>query len=310
MACSWCGKTPVAMQRLTDHSYYCGVGCFVAAWRGHAAQHRTGITLKGPRADDTNEWATADAEGEAKSEQKWVLVADTQSYTPSVDDVGHMLKLACVPYSADGSQKGIGKTLKTSYVIAPPPAPPPRRIMLIRNNVAVSMGKPGTTRTNSSRIGFTMLTYEPRLRFCRLLPGHNRVQLINHILIRYVCMISAGTTSSRRYTRRPTRTHIVQLGPCRGTTGGEISCESSLRTAPTSCAYKRSKLTISKISSSPSLQNSTMLASTNVRRASSWASMEKWTAARSSIGVTSSCSCHRGKSLLSSTRSHVCIRVA
>ena len=37
MACSWCGKTPVTMQRLTDSTYYCGVQCFVSAWPGHAA---------------------------------------------------------------------------------------------------------------------------------------------------------------------------------------------------------------------------------------------------------------------------------
>ena len=152
MACSWCGKTPVTMQRLTDSSYYCGIGCFVSAWRGHAAQHRTGLTQRGPRSDDVNEWANPEAEGEGKTtEQKWIEVADTQSYTPSVDDVGHMLKLACVPYSSDGSKKGIAKTLKTSYVIAPPPSPTPRRMMMVRNNVAVSVGKPGTARTNSSR---------------------------------------------------------------------------------------------------------------------------------------------------------------
>jgi CCR4-NOT transcription complex subunit 6 len=160
MACSWCGKTPVTMQRLTDSSYYCGIGCFVSAWRGHAAQHRTGLTQRWPRSDDVNEWANPEAEGEGKTtEQKWIEVADTQSYTPSVDDVGHMLKLACVPYSSDGSKKGIAKTLKTSYVIAPPPSPTPRRMMMVRNNVAVSVGKPGTARTNSSRIGFTILTY-------------------------------------------------------------------------------------------------------------------------------------------------------
>ena len=32
-------------------------------------------------------------------------------------------------------------------------------MMMVRNNVAVSVGKPGTARTNSSRIGFTILTY-------------------------------------------------------------------------------------------------------------------------------------------------------
>jgi hypothetical protein len=41
MACSWCGKTPVVMQRLTDDTYFCSTQCFVNAWQGHAAQHRT-----------------------------------------------------------------------------------------------------------------------------------------------------------------------------------------------------------------------------------------------------------------------------
>lgn len=163
MACSWCGKTPVAMQRLTDNSYYCSVPCFVAAWPGHAAQHRTGLTQRGPRADDA---ANADAvawdneqQQSASTEQKWIQVADTQSYTPSVDDVGHMLKLACIPFSNDGTQRGVAKTLRTSYVISPPPPPTPRRMVTVRNNVAVSLGKPGSARTNSSRLGFTMLSY-------------------------------------------------------------------------------------------------------------------------------------------------------
>lgn len=151
MACSWCGKTPVTMQRLTDNSYYCSVGCFISAWPGHAAQHRTGLTARGPR----NEDAPADAwnidETSGQTEQKWIEVADSQSYTPTSDDVGHMLKLAVIPYSPDGSKRGIAKTLKTSYVISPPPPPTPRRMMMVRNNVVVSVGKPGTARTNSSR---------------------------------------------------------------------------------------------------------------------------------------------------------------
>ena len=64
-----------------------------------------------------------------------------------------------IPFSADGSKRGIAKTLKTSYVIAPPPPPPPRRMLLVRNNVVVSVGKPGSARTNTNRLGFTLLTY-------------------------------------------------------------------------------------------------------------------------------------------------------
>ena len=67
MACSWCGKTPVAMQRLTDNSYYCSVPCFVAAWPGHAAQHRTGLTQRGPRNDE------ASARIESSSERAFAL---------------------------------------------------------------------------------------------------------------------------------------------------------------------------------------------------------------------------------------------
>jgi len=161
MACSWCGKTPVTMQRLTDNAYYCSVNCFFAAWPGHAAQHRTGLTQRGPRADGAapiEDWNCIEGQPNQQPEQKWVEVCDTQNYTPSADDVGHMLKLACIPFSADG-KRGVAKTLKTNYVIAPPPPPPPRRMLLVRNNVVVSVGKPGSARTNTNRLGFTLLTY-------------------------------------------------------------------------------------------------------------------------------------------------------
>ena len=55
---------------------------------------------------------------------------------------------ACTPYNPDGT-KGIAKTLKTNYVIAPPPPPPPRRMLIVRNNVVVSVGKPGQFRTTA-----------------------------------------------------------------------------------------------------------------------------------------------------------------
>jgi len=159
MACCVCGKTPVIMQRLTDKTYYASVECFKAAWHGHAAQHRTGLSNRGPQpaGKDGDNWGL-EAPSDA-NEQKWVEVSNSMSYTPNPDDVGHMLKLACTPLSPDGSKRGVAKTLKTNYVIAPPPAPPPRRMLLVRNNVVVSVGKPGQSRTNANRLGFTLLTY-------------------------------------------------------------------------------------------------------------------------------------------------------
>ena len=38
-------------------------------------------------------------------------VANTNAYTPTQEDIGHTLKLACTPYHADGT-KGIAKTLQ------------------------------------------------------------------------------------------------------------------------------------------------------------------------------------------------------
>ena len=114
-ACSWCGKTPVTMQRLTDSSYYCSVGCFVSAWPGHAAQHRTGLTQRGPRNEDApaDAWSGLDNDSTPQSsEQKWIEVADTQSYTPTSDDVGHMLKLV--------------RLLRTALAATRPRRDPPR----------------------------------------------------------------------------------------------------------------------------------------------------------------------------------------
>lgn len=97
MACSWCDKTPVTIQRLTDNAYYCSANCFFAAWPGHAAQHRTGLTNRGPPRGDgaapIEGWSLMEGQPDQQPEQKWVEVCDTQNYTPSGDDVGHMLKL-------------------------------------------------------------------------------------------------------------------------------------------------------------------------------------------------------------------------
>lgn len=157
MACSWCGKTPVVMQRLTDDTYFCSTQCFVNAWPGHSAQHRTGLTQSKGTGDKFSGPGTSNGP-EASTEQKWIEVANTASYTPTQEDIGHTLKLACTPYNPDGT-KGVAKTLKTNYVIAPPPPPPPRRMLIVRNNVVVSVGKPGQFRTNMNRLGFTLVTY-------------------------------------------------------------------------------------------------------------------------------------------------------
>ena len=125
MACSWCGKTPVTMQRLTDNSYYCSVNCFCSAWRGHAAQHRTGLSTK-VKGGDGEGWNNPDAEGEGKStEQKWIEVADTQCYTPSVDDVGHMLKLVRARTPPLQSPSGPLAPLRCASAAPTPPRPRP-----------------------------------------------------------------------------------------------------------------------------------------------------------------------------------------
>ena len=93
MACTWCGKTPVVLQRLTDGAYFCSMGCFAAAWPGHPAQHSVGLAQRGPRHEGQENWSSSHGPQEHTSEQKWVEIANTMSYTPAQEDIGHTLKL-------------------------------------------------------------------------------------------------------------------------------------------------------------------------------------------------------------------------
>ena len=61
----------------------------------------------------------------------WLEVGRRKSYTPSIDDVGHTLKLECVPVDiTTGLPVSAPSTLPTSRVI-PAPSPIPRRLVSI-----------------------------------------------------------------------------------------------------------------------------------------------------------------------------------
>ena len=102
MACTWCGKTPVVLQRLTDGAYFCSTGCFAAAWPGHPAQHSTGLAQRGPRHEGAENWSSSHGPQEHTTEQKWVEIANTMSYTPAQEDIGHTLKLVRAKWREGG----------------------------------------------------------------------------------------------------------------------------------------------------------------------------------------------------------------
>ncbi|GJP85480.1 hypothetical protein CLOP_g15576 [Closterium sp. NIES-67] len=96
----------------------------------------------------------SNAGGGASGGEVWFEVGRGKPYTPSTDDVGHVLKLECVPIeAATGLPVAPPSTLLTSRVI-PAPSPTPRRM------VAVGGGEgEGQMGGGGGRGGFTLLSY-------------------------------------------------------------------------------------------------------------------------------------------------------
>ncbi|CAI7853455.1 unnamed protein product, partial [Closterium sp. NIES-53] len=88
------------------------------------------------------------------SGEVWFEVGRGKPYTPTTDDVGHVLKLECVPIeAATGLPVAPPSTLLTSRVI-PAPSPTPRRMV----SVGAGEGEMGGARGGGGG-GFTVLSY-------------------------------------------------------------------------------------------------------------------------------------------------------
>ncbi|GER52460.1 glucose-repressible alcohol dehydrogenasetranscriptional effector [Striga asiatica] len=102
-------KLPVAK------SYHCSNKCFADAWQHHRVLHERASPLKEvPR------------NGEI-----WFKIGCSKTYTPTADDIGHILKFECVVVNVETREVVASpEPSGTDYVISPP-SPSPRRVISV-----------------------------------------------------------------------------------------------------------------------------------------------------------------------------------
>ncbi len=162
LQCLGCVKGKLAVAK----SYHCSTKCFADAWRHHRVMHtraacypqENGAVEDEPHLGHFNLGSAGKLEGgstgsnvlsngsvlsnsaqtlvsldQVGNGDTWYEVGQGKTYTPTADDVGHVLKLECM---AVDSVTGIGisaaSTVLTSQVI-PAPSPTPRRLILVNS---------------------------------------------------------------------------------------------------------------------------------------------------------------------------------
>lgn len=156
LQCLGCVKAKIPVSK----SYHCSPKCFSDSWRHHRALHaRAASAVNENGAEDDELYGRFGSTGglvgstsstgiqnatlsngsallnpnvsERGGGETWYEVGRSKTYTPTADDVGHVLKLECVAVDAStGIPLGPASTLLTSRVI-PAPSPTPRRMIPI-----------------------------------------------------------------------------------------------------------------------------------------------------------------------------------
>uniref|UniRef100_A0A7S2X3A0 Carbon catabolite repressor protein n=1 Tax=Chloropicon roscoffensis TaxID=1461544 RepID=A0A7S2X3A0_9CHLO len=151
--CLGCVKLNVPISR----SYFCSTQCFAQSWPEHkkllkqyeeenngksSGRKRSESSFGG---DSTNTVHIRGPGGES-----WVEVARTRTYTPGVDDIGHVLKYECVPVSKEHPHGMTAASTLETEPVAPKPKPPTRSMVPLALD-----GIKGSVATGK----FTLLTY-------------------------------------------------------------------------------------------------------------------------------------------------------
>ncbi|XP_058073818.1 carbon catabolite repressor protein 4 homolog 1-like isoform X2 [Magnolia sinica] len=160
LQCLGCVKAKIPVAK----SYHCSLRCFSDAWQHHRALHDratsavnengteeeelfgrfsssgSGVLNAGlsgstsavgpsPSLNNCSAPIYPGAVTERSSGETWFEVAHSKTYTPTADDIGHVLKFECVAVDSE-TRMPIGpvNTLLTSRVI-PAPSPSPRRLI-------------------------------------------------------------------------------------------------------------------------------------------------------------------------------------
>lgn len=156
MQCLGCVKAKIIP---ISKSYHCSSKCFSDAWPYHRALHEraaSGVKQIGNEEEEmygrfnstgsgvTNSLGSSQANPSIANSpaplypaavthrsggEIWIEVGYLKSYTPTINDIGHVLKFECVVVDAESKQPvGHPSTLHTSRVI-PAPSPTPRRLI-------------------------------------------------------------------------------------------------------------------------------------------------------------------------------------
>lgn len=156
LQCLGCVKSKVPVTK----SYHCSPKCFSDAWQHHRVLHDRAISAANENGNEEEELFgrlnTASSTGsgsinmstshsnpslsngttlyppavaQRSGGETWFEVGRFKTYTPTADDIGHVLKFECVVSDAETkSPVGASNTLLTSRVI-PAPSPSPRRLI-------------------------------------------------------------------------------------------------------------------------------------------------------------------------------------
>ncbi|KAI9153797.1 hypothetical protein LWI28_016672 [Acer negundo] len=184
LQCLGCVKAKIPVAK----SYHCSPKCFSDAWQHHRVLHDRAASAVNENGNEEEELfgrfnssgsgvINASLSGSASSPsltngaaplypaavaqrsggETWFEVGRSKTYTPTADDIGHVLKFECVVVDAETKLPvGHPSTLLTSRVI-PAPSPSPRRLIPV--NGAEVMGHLDSDGRISSSGTFTVLSY-------------------------------------------------------------------------------------------------------------------------------------------------------
>ncbi|GFZ20919.1 DNAse I-like superfamily protein [Actinidia rufa] len=181
LQCLGCVKAKIPVAK----SYHCSPKCFSDAWQQHRVLHEraasavnengaeeeelfgrfnsTGSNASLPGSQSSPSLANGAtpvypaAVAQRSGGETWFEVGRSKTYTPTADDIGHVLKFECVVVDAATKQPvGHANTILTSRVI-PAPSPSPRRLISV-SGVDV-MGSLDSDGCISSTGTFTVLSY-------------------------------------------------------------------------------------------------------------------------------------------------------
>mmetsp|Transcript_35685 Transcript_35685/g.43022 ORF Transcript_35685/g.43022 Transcript_35685/m.43022 type:complete len:566 (+) Transcript_35685:143-1840(+) len=141
LQCVLCLKNKVPVHK----SYHCTQKCFQAHWEQHKALHSRAQTNG---ADGDDEGSAFRGAAGAPNGESWIEIGRGRCYTPTQEDVGHILKFEVVPYEMHTETELEATTsVLTGRVISIPP-PPTRNMLPIEGAPAISAPS-----------NFTVLTY-------------------------------------------------------------------------------------------------------------------------------------------------------